>query len=43
VILSLKGARDATSKKVAGGSSGGGAKRRNAGDGLVDGRVTKKI
>ncbi|KAF9506517.1 hypothetical protein BS47DRAFT_1399412 [Hydnum rufescens UP504] len=30
VILSLKGARDAASKKVAGGSSGGGAKRRNA-------------
>ncbi|KAF9519120.1 hypothetical protein BS47DRAFT_1388535 [Hydnum rufescens UP504] len=43
VILSLKGARDAASKKVAGGSSGGGAKRRNASDSLVDGGVTKKI
>ncbi|KAF9504550.1 hypothetical protein BS47DRAFT_1368716 [Hydnum rufescens UP504] len=36
MILLLKGARDAASKKVAGGSSGGGAN-------LVDGGVTKKI
>ncbi|KAF9504548.1 hypothetical protein BS47DRAFT_1368714 [Hydnum rufescens UP504] len=43
VILSLKGARDAASKKVTGGSSGGGAKRRNASDSLIDGGVTKKI
>ncbi|KAF9511901.1 hypothetical protein BS47DRAFT_1363541 [Hydnum rufescens UP504] len=39
----IPGARDAASKKVAGGSSGGGAKQRNAGDSLVDGGVTKKI